>query len=83
MNSSIVQGCGAVTLSGAMTYGAGVFVLLLHGEGDDDVDGRFWVNSVMSNDVIVLILTNLVTWEDSPNFRTECGCNDSCSSNFR
>ena len=56
MNSSIVRGWGAVTLSGAMTYGAGVFVLLLHGEGDDDMDRRLWVNSVISNDVIVLVL---------------------------
>ena len=45
-----------MTLSGAMTYGAGVFVLLLHGEGDVDVDGRLWVNLVISNDVIVLFL---------------------------
>ena len=72
-----------VTLSGAMSYGAGGFVLLLHGEGDDDVDGRLWVNSVMSNDVIALVLTNSVVWENSLNFRTECGCNDSHSSNFR
>ena len=50
-----------MTLSGAMTYGADVFVLLLHGEGDDDVDGRLWVNSVISNVVIALILTNSVT----------------------
>ena len=76
MNSSIVRGWGAVTLSGAMTYGAGVFVLLLHGEGDDDMARRLWVNSVISNDVIVLVLTNSVIWEDFLNFWTECGNND-------
>ena len=59
-----------------------MFVLLLHEEGDDDVDGS-WANSVISNDVIALVLTNSVVWENSPNFRMECGYNDSRRSNFQ